>query len=121
MKPRTGPTGVAKLEQREDFGGTHMRQSRKVLIGAAVAALFLLVGSVMRPRESRLVLLIRQFKGEGYYFAKGGVDGSFFDRWRLRHFDIGAKVEALRGLGDMGHDADAAVPELVNELLHGPN
>ncbi len=93
----------------------------KILLGCA--AIILLVSMVVpsSPAEKTVANLIDQFRGDAVYWNPNGEDVSCFDSRKFRNYAISCKILAAQWLGEMGPDGAAAVPVLIDELVHGHN
>ncbi len=93
-----------------------------VLMPSLVAFIFLTAALSTWPASNeRLEKLIEQFKGGACYWDQFGNKVGFFDRWTTRHYDENCKIAAAKFLGEMGPEANQAVPVLIAALENGPN
>lgn len=96
----------------------------KILFGIAcfVGALWVLSRPpVIKPDSDveKLTKLIKQFKGEGYYYNEHSQLPRRERGWGM--YDIRKKTHAAIHFGRMGKKAQPAVPLLLKELEQGPN
>ncbi|NLI77013.1 MAG: hypothetical protein GX442_11300 [Candidatus Riflebacteria bacterium] len=71
--------------------------------------------------EERVRKLIRQVRGEAFYWDRFGQEYGWFASWTTRNFETNGRLAAAHLLGQMGSVASAAVPALIDVLLTGPN
>ncbi len=91
-----------------------------------LAIVALLAGAALPPAwagetEERVRKLIRQVRGEAFYWDRFGQEYGWFASWTTRNFEISGRIAAAHLLGQMGSVASAAVPALIDVLLTGPN
>ncbi len=93
----------------------------KTIFGGAAIVLVVCMVIPSSPTEKTVANLIDQFRGDEIYWNPYGEDVSWFDSWKFRNYEISCKILAAHWLGEMGPDGQAAVPVLIEQLVHGPN
>lgn len=83
----------------------------------------LLVSGCAPSRKTPMTVenFVRQVRGEHVYWHPTGEEPGAFDWRQWRDYRPRCKKFAIERLGDMGHEAVDAVPDLVDILVHGPN
>jgi len=93
----------------------------KTMLGCAAIVVVVWMVMPTSPTEKSVANLIDQFRGDAFYWNPNGEDVSYFDSWKFRHYEISCKILAAEMIGELGKDGRTAVPDLIEELVHGFN